>query len=155
MEQYLLQMVMGCVGAVGFAVLFNVRFNKLWLIAAASALSWLGYALCMLCGTGIFWAFFCGTAVAALISEILARIVRVPVLMLLVPILIPLIPGSDLYRMMRDLIRGQEAAALSGTRLLLLEAGAIALGIICVATVMSIVMSLRTRKHGRKLPGCK
>ena len=155
MERYLLQMVMGCVGAVGFAVLFNVRFNKLWLIAATSALSWLGYALCMLCATGIFWAFFCGTVVAAIISEILARVVRVPVLMLLVPILIPLIPGSDLYRMMRDLIRGQEAAALSDARLLLLEAGAIALGIICVATVMSIVMGLRNRKRNRNPSRCQ
>ena len=43
MEKYLMQMVMGCVGAVGFAVLFNVRAEKLMPIAVASALSWLGY----------------------------------------------------------------------------------------------------------------
>lgn len=147
MEKYLMQMVMGCIGAVGFAVLFNVRRNKLWIIAAASALSWLGYAACMLCNTGVFWAFFCGTAVAALISEILARIVRVPVLMLLVPILIPLIPGGDLYHMMSNLVRGREADMMNYARLLLLEAGAIALGIICVASVMSILMGLKHRKQ--------
>lgn len=147
MERYILQMVMGCIGAVCFAVLFNVRCNKLWIIAGASALSWMGYAACMLAGVGVFWAFFCGTAVAALISEILARIVRAPVLMLLVPILIPLIPGSDLYHMMSNLVRGQETAMLKYARLLLLEAGAIALGIICVASVMGIVMGLRSRTH--------
>lgn len=145
MERYLIQMVMGCIGAVGFAVLFNVRPNKLWLIAISSSLSWLGYAICMLCNTGIFWAFFCGTAVAALISEILARIVKTPVLMLLVPILIPLIPGGDLYHMMSYLVRGQEDAMLESARLLLLEAGAISLGIICVASIMSILMGLRAR----------
>ena len=145
MEKYLLQMVMGCIGAIGFAILFNVRYNKLWLIAAASALSWLGYAVCMLLNSGVFWAFFCGTAVAALISEILARVVKTPVLLLLVPILIPLIPGGDLYHMMSNLVRGQEAEMLNYARLLLLEAGAIALGIICVASIMSILTGLRSR----------
>lgn len=145
MEKYLIQMVMGCIGAIGFAVLFNVRRNKLWLIAVSSALSWLGYAVCMLLHTGVFWAFFCGTAVAALLSEILARIVKTPVLMLLVPILIPLIPGGDLYHMMSSLVRGREADMLKYARLLLLEAGAIALGIICVASLMSILTGLRAR----------
>lgn len=145
MEKYLLQMVMGCIGALGFAVLFNVQYNKLWLIAVSSALSWLGYAMCMILNTGVFWAFFCGTAVAALLSEILARVVKTPVLLLLVPILIPLIPGCDLYHMMSSLVRGQEAVMLDYARLLLLEAGAIALGIICVASVMSILTLLRTR----------
>lgn len=147
MEKYLMQMVMGCIGALGFAVLFNVSRDKLLYIVGASALSWMGYALCMLCGIGVFWAFFCGTAVAALISEILARFVRVPVLMLLVPILIPLIPGGDLYHMMSHLVRGNDPEVLRYGRLLLMEASAIALGIICVASVMNILMGLRGRRH--------
>ena len=146
MEKYLMQMVMGCIGAIGFAVLFNVPRNKLLYIMGASALSWLGYAVCMLGGCGVFWAFFCGTAVAALISEILARTVRVPVLMLLVPILIPLIPGSDLYHMMSNLVRGRDGEGFRYARLLLLEAGAIALGIICVASIMNILSGLRRRR---------
>ena len=146
MEKYLMQMIMGCIGAIGFAVLFNVKPDKLPYIAVASALSWIGYAVCMLCGSGVFWAFFCGTAVAALISEILARIVRVPVLMLLVPILIPLIPGSDLYHMMSNLVRGRDGEGFRYARLLLLEAGAIALGIICVASIMNILSGLRRRR---------
>ena len=147
MEKYLLQMIMGCIGAVGFAVLFNVKRDNLLWIAGASALSWMGYAVCMLLGSGVFWAFFCGTAVAALISEILARLVRVPVLMLLVPILIPLIPGGDLYHMMSNLVRGNDPEVLRYGRLLLMEASAIALGIICVASVMNILMGLRSRRH--------
>ena len=147
MEKYLMQMVMGCIGAVGFAVLFNVSRDKLLYIVSASALSWMGYAVCMLYGTGVFWAFFCGTAVAALISEILARVVQAPVLMLLVPILIPLIPGGDLYHMMSNLVRGNDPEVLRYGRLLLVEAGAIALGIICVASFMSILTSLRRRRH--------
>ena len=45
MEKYLMQMVMGCIGAVGFAVLFNVHRSKLGIIALASAVSWMGFAV--------------------------------------------------------------------------------------------------------------
>ena len=94
MAHYWTQTLMGCIGAVGFAVLFNVRGKRLWLIALASAMSWLGYVLCDYFGAGLFWAIFCGTTVAGMLSEILARVVKAPVLMLLVPILIPLILSS-------------------------------------------------------------
>ena len=63
------------------------------------------------------------------------------------PILIPLIPGGDLYHMMSNLVRGNDPEVLRYGRLLLLEAGAIALGIICVASFMSILTSLRRRRH--------
>ena len=144
MAHYLTQTVMGCIGAVCFAVLFNVRGKRLLLIALASALSWLGYVLCDMHGSGLFWAIFCGTTVAGMISEVLARVVKVPVLMLLVPILIPLIPGGDLYHMMSHLVRGQAEPAMNYARLLLLQAGAIALGIICCASVMGIFMGWQT-----------
>ena len=149
MAHYLTQTVMGCIGAVCFAVLFNVRGKRLLLIALASALSWLGYVLCDMHGSGLFWAIFCGTTVAGMISEVLARVVKVPVLMLLVPTLIPLIPGGDLYYMMSYLVRGSHDAFLNSAQLLIVEAGAIALGIICSAWVTSIVLSLRTRLHSR------
>lgn len=145
MEKYLMQTVMGCIGAVGFAVLFNVRRDRLWIIAVASVLSWLSYAACILSGSGVFWAFFCGTSVAALLSELLARIVRVPVTLLLVPILIPLIPGSDLYHTMSCLIRGQEEAMLSNARQLLQSAGAIAMGIICASAAANILLGLKNK----------
>lgn len=145
MERYMMQMVMGCIGSVGFAVLFNVRGRKLMPIALASSLSWLGYAGCMMAGGGVFWALFWGTAVAALISEVLARVLKTPVLMLLVPILIPLIPGGDLYHMMSALVRDQHEAFLANARLVLIEAGSIAMGMICASSATSIFCGLRQR----------
>ena len=148
MAHYLTQTIMGCIGSVGFAVLFNVRGRRLGLIALASALSWMGYVLCAMNGAGLFWAIFCGTTVAGMISEVLARVVKVPVLMLLVPLLIPLIPGGTLYNMMSSLVRSQHDLFLRYARQLLEEAGAIALGIICCASVMGVFMGWQT--HVRK-----
>lgn len=145
MERSVIQTLMGCVGSVGFAVLFNVRGKKLWLITGASAMAWMAYVLCIQRGAGVFPGLLAATVIAALISEILARVVKAPVLMFLVPILIPLIPGGDLYRMMNCLVRGwrEELAAAAG--LVLAEAGAIALGIIISAAVMGILTGFRRK----------
>lgn len=150
MEQYLIQTLMGCVGALGFSVLFNVRGKRLGIIALASALSWLGYVLCDMHGAGPFWAIFCGTTVAGLISEVFARVVKAPVLMLLVPILIPLIPGGTLYNMMSSLVRSRHELFLHYARQLMEEAGAIALGIICCASLMSIYTGFQSRLRRQK-----
>lgn len=136
----LIQTLAGTVGAVGFAMLFNVHGKKLGLIALGSLVSWGCFLLCR--GAGIFYAFFCATCAAALISEVLARVAKGPVLLFLVPMLIPLIPGSDLYYTMSYLVNGERGLSLHHAILLLSEAGAIALGIICAAAIAKIVLTI-------------
>lgn len=97
MAWYFVQTLMGCIGSVGFAVLFNIRGRKLLLAAGGGALAWAVYLACTCNGLDIFAGLFFATLAAALASELLARAVKAPVIMLLVPMLIPLIPGGDLY----------------------------------------------------------
>ena len=137
MAWYFVQTLMGCIGSVGFAVLFNIRGRKLLLAATCN-------------GLDIFAGLFFATLAAALASELLARAVKAPVIMLLVPMLIPLIPGGDLYYMMSFLVRGQYEAFGQYAQRVLTEAGAIALGIICVASLMNIIAGLRVRARGGK-----
>lgn len=131
MAWYFVQTLMGCIGSVGFAVLFNIRGRKLLLAAGGGALAWAVYLACTCNGLDIFAGLFFATLAAALASELLARAVKAPVIMLLVPMLIPLIPGGDLYYMMSFLVRGQYEAFGQYAQRVLTEAGAIALGIIC------------------------
>lgn len=140
----LIQTLAGTVGAVGFAMLFNVHGKKLGLIALGSLLSWCCFLCCR--STGIFYAFFSATLAAALIGEILARVAKGPVLLFLVPMLIPLIPGSDLYYTMSNLVNGHQGRAMHHAGLLMSEAGAIALGIICAAAIARLVMTLFHRR---------
>ena len=143
MAWYFVQTLMGCIGSVGFAVLFNIRGRKLLLAAGGGALAWAVYLACTCNGLDIFAGLF-------LASELLARAVKAPVIMLLVPMLIPLIPGGDLYYMMSFLVRGQYEAFGQYAQRVLTEAGAIALGIICVASLMNIIAGLRVRARGGK-----
>ena len=147
MARAILQTLMGAAGAVGFAVLFRIEGRKLW-VALGGALAWAVYLLCMWLGLGVFASLVCATAAASLLSEILARAVKAPAVILLVPMLVPLIPGGDLYYMMSYLVRGDMTAFAQAARLVITEAGAIALGIICVSSAVNILAGLRGHARG-------
>ena len=84
-----------------------------------------------------------------LFSEILARLMKTPVTVLLVPSIIPLIPGGSLYYTMAFAIAGDMAAFSSRGAYTLSIAGMIALGIMTMMMLMRLYSSLR---HG-PMPG--
>ena len=147
--QHVIQTLMGAIGAVGFAILFNVRGKRLLLFFLGGALDWAVYLLCTLNGCSMFLGLLFATMTAAISSEVLARIIRAPVLILLVPMLIPLIPGGDLYRCMDGMVRGDYDRFLTYGSNAVTAAGAICLGIICVTAVTHII--LRIHEHLRDL----
>lgn len=71
MAWYFVQTLMGCIGSVGFAVLFNIRGRKLLLAAGGGALAWAVYLACTCNGLDIFAGLFFATLAAALASELL------------------------------------------------------------------------------------
>lgn len=135
------QTLLGAAGSVGFALLFNIRGGKLAWAGAGGALGWAVYSL-LAPRAGVFASMLAATAVIALCSEVLARRLKTPVILLLVPMLIPLIPGRDLYAMMSALVRGDQADLAERARLLALQAGAIALGVICLSSAVNIIQGL-------------
>ena len=58
MAWYFVQTLMGCIGSVGFAVLFNIRGRKLLLAAGGGALAWAVYLACTCNGLDIFAGLF-------------------------------------------------------------------------------------------------
>ena len=80
--------------------------------------------------------------VIAICSEATARLIKTPVILLLVPMLIPEIPGGDLYYTMYSLIEGDSAKFASLLQLVLAEAGAIALGIILASYAAGLINNI-------------
>ncbi len=138
----MIQILMAALGSVGFAVLFNVRSKKLILFFFCGALDWAVYLACVHWGASLFVAQMFATMTAALIAEVFARLIHVPVLILLVPMLIPLVPGKDLYYTMYRLIQGDNSAFLFHAQQAVIAAGAIVMGIISVTAFVQICLSV-------------
>lgn len=101
-----------CIPATAFfALLFKVPRRA---ILISAVLSGVGYALydwvTPVLGTAIA-GYFLGTLLMAVLSEILARVMKMPATIFIIPAIIPLVPGIGLYNTMMYLVQGQNAKA--------------------------------------------
>jgi uncharacterized membrane protein YjjB (DUF3815 family) len=86
-------------------------------------------------GVGIVTANFCGSLTVGFMAEILARALRKPSTIFIIPGFIPLVPGGQAYTTMRLLVEAKPIDALSMGIQTLLLAGAIAFGIFASVTI--------------------
>ncbi|MBF7096252.1 threonine/serine exporter family protein [Alkalibacter mobilis] len=135
-----IQIAMAFLGSLGFAVMFHVKGIKLFFCGLGGAVTWAIFLGVKIFGDSIIGGFFIATLSASLISEILARKIKAPVIMFLVPMLVPLIPGSDLYYTTSHLINNRMQEFGSGLTLLLQKVGAMAFGIILMASFVQIFL---------------
>ena len=89
-----------------------------------------------------FLACLLGAAFAVLYAELLARRLKTPAILFVIPAILPLVPGSFLYYAMSSAVRGQLELARSYGRQTALYALAIAAGI----SFMIAARELRTRR---------
>lgn len=94
-------------------------------------------------GQSMFAGLFVASLFIAAFSEILARVLKAPVILLLVPMLIPEIPGGDLYYAMYDLVQRHFADFGNSANKVLMEAGAIALGIILASYISKFILNIQ------------
>lgn len=143
MRPEFVQTSMGIIGSLGFALLFGIRGTKpLGCIALGSGIGWIVYLVSVAGGHGKAFGMLASSLVIAACSEILARVIKTPVILLLVPMLIPEIPGGDLYYTMYSLVEGDTDTFVSLLQLVLAEAGAIALGIILASYAAGLINNI-------------
>lgn len=135
----IMQVLMAFVGALGFAVLFHVKGAKLVVCGLGGAISWIAYLAANSFIMDKVISLFAATLVVAILSEILARLIKAPAILFMVPMLIPLIPGSDLYYTTSYLFQNNMMEFGKNLSLFLQKAGAMAFGIILMASFVQIV----------------
>ena len=134
-----LQQILPClVGCFGFSILFNIFGPGMLLCILGGLLSWAAYCLNTYLGgdhvTGCFW----GALVAALYSEIMARVRKCPAISYLLVAIFPLIPGAGIYYTMNYVVRGEmEMFAKKGMETIAV-AGVIAVGLLLVSTAFRL-----------------
>lgn len=123
-ENFLVQLVTAFVSSVTFAVVLKINRRHLVNAGICGILTYAAYFGIATLTSSLFWAAFVSSAVAALFSEVNARISKAPSIVMLMPGVVPIVPGGNLYRCVRNFICGMPAASLAE----LATAGAISLG---------------------------
>ena len=121
--------------AVGFAVFLNAPKKTLYISGAIGMVSWIIYVILMRINIDMITSNFIAASVAALICEVLARKMKKPTILFVVPGIITLIPGLGLYNTMSYVIDGNFQLAFSTGANVILASGAIALGVIVVSSL--------------------
>ncbi|WP_294348227.1 threonine/serine exporter family protein [uncultured Clostridium sp.] len=122
-------------GALGFAVIFNIKGKKLFYAFLGGGLSWLVYEICLSLNISSIVGFFISSVCCSIYSEIFARVLKTPVTTLIVCCLIQLVPGAGMYNTMFEIVNGNIDVGLSLAISTISSAGILALGIIFVSTI--------------------
>ncbi len=97
MEEVIIQLVSGCMGSLGFALVFQLRSKMLLPAALGGLLSYGVYLVCANLSEDIFLSSMVSSAFSTFYAEIMARIMKAPATIFFIPAIIPLVPGSTLY----------------------------------------------------------
>lgn len=140
MTKIITELAMSFIGSTGFAFIFNSKHRHLFFLGMGGFLSWSGYIISHLFIKSIPLCYFIAAVVATLYSEILARIFKTPTTTILIPALIPSVPGSMLYYTMLYLVKSEWKNFFNEGTATLKVAVSIALGVVVVSIVIKSVV---------------
>lgn len=130
-----IHVIFSYLAAVGFAVFLNSPKKTLYISGAVGMTSWIIYIILMRAGFDMMSSNFIAAAIAGLLCEILARKMKKPTILFVVPGIITLIPGLGLYNTMSYVVEGDFQQAFTTGANVLLASGSIALGVIVVTSL--------------------
>lgn len=112
-----------------FARIFNVKRREAVFSAFAGGLVWGVFLAARYACRSELLSLFSAALFAGLMSEVLAKALKKPVTLFVVPSMIPLVPGANLYQTMVEAVSGQYDKAFQTGMQAMLIAGAIATGL--------------------------
>lgn len=146
----IIQIITAVIGSISYCIIFNIKTDKLPIIAIGSGLGWILYLIFFYFNKNKVMTLFITSLILSLFAEILARKIKTPVIVLLVPFLIPLFPGSDLYYTMYNLVTNNIDKFIYYFSIVMKEAAAISFGIILITSVIQIFFKFKKYKIIKK-----
>ncbi len=126
------------VGCVGFAIQFNVHGPGGLLCALGGGITWLAYCIVFRFTDDIVMSNFIAAIIASVYAEIMARVRKYPAISYLVVSLFPLLPGAAVYFATNCIVSGDmDGFATKATQTIAI-AGALAIGILIVSTIVRL-----------------
>lgn len=151
MKDALIQIAMAGIGTLGFSIYFRVREKNVVASTFAGIIGWAVYLLVFHFTSKLFFANFVASFVVYIFSEIMARILKAPSNIYLIPGIIPLLPGGALYYMMHNIVEGNWQGILSeGEKTASITFG-IAAGILAGTVIFTYISKEKEKKKVKTL----
>lgn len=145
----LIQGLAAILASLGFAILFNIRGDKLISAAFIGGAGGVSYFLCMEMGNSQVVALFVASMVISILSELFARLQKCPVTTFLICALIPLVPGGGMYNTMLEIVRNNIDGAITVGLDTVIQACSIVIGCMLVSSSLRMFNQFR-RSIGKK-----
>lgn len=133
-EKYFVMILTAAIGTAGYCLNVNIKRNKILYGCVGGVLSTFLYCVFVEAGLSLLLQNLIPAAVVTFYAEVLARVVKAPATVFLIPSIIPLVPGGRLYATMRAIVDGEGGDA----RVYAMETIVIALGIAVGIVVVSL-----------------
>ena len=146
MVENIITIIAAAVGTVGFALMLRLRHDRLPVIAVSTALCYSIYLIAIHFNCADFIANFIASLFATYASEFLAKHLKAPVTVFLIPTILPLVPGGSLYYTIEAFFQSEFDRALSYFASTGRTIGAILLGIITINTIMKCIRNYKISK---------
>lgn len=135
---YVLPFFYAAMACAGFCVMYNLHDVKIAVTACiGGGLAWVAYLLCAPTGS-VMLQNFASAVTVAIFSEIMARVFKTPSTVFLIVGILPMVPGGGIYYTMKYCIEGNMPMFIERLVATLGVAGAIAVGVSLVSSVVRI-----------------
>lgn len=138
------------VGTMGIILQFGIEKRVILWALISSILCCGGYEITYLLGGDLFISSFVGSAISAAFSDVMAHYVKVPATVMIIPGIVPLVPGGKLYYTMLGAVSSDKAMYTENGKDALLIAAGLAMGIIAVTAVSKPVNEWLSERRLRK-----
>ncbi|MGL5414493.1 MAG: threonine/serine exporter family protein [Clostridium sp.] len=146
MDIYIVQIASCVVGALGYALMYNVKKGKILAATIGGFFTITTYVIVNGIYNDIIFSTAIASAVITVYSEVLARKLKAPATVFLLPGIIPLVPGGGLFYTMTGLLTGNKAEFHSYGLSTLQTTAGIAIGVIIASLVFYHLNRILYRK---------
>lgn len=142
-----IQIFASFIGGIGFAIIYNVCFPGALLCTLGGALTWAIYGITLHISKDVAISSLFAAIFAAIYAETMARIRKYPAISYLVISIFPLLPGAGVYYTTYAIVNGNMDAFSSKGMETISIAGALAIGILLVSTLVRLWSVWKHRKN--------
>src|SRR5690625_4794243 len=142
------QLIVSFFSAVGFAIIFNAPVKVLWQSGTVGMVGWIVFVgLSRVYDVNIVIATLLASVIVGIVSQILAKRFRTPIIIFNLAGIIPLVPGGMSYDAMRFFVVNDYDAAIATGSTVAMISGAIALGLIVSEIINQMIRNMNWRKY--------